>query len=123
MKIVDRLDLLNGWNRLWLVATFCLCFIAFIIFLGDPAIYDSTSLIGSDADQWLASNRAEWGWRCIPGTFHVEINAWSPVSFRCYSMFIDGVPAIFGSLFVGLVSYLVLRIIQWVARGFLSGRP
>jgi hypothetical protein len=121
MKIVDRLDRLNGWIRIWLILTIGLSLAAFVVFLGEPAIYDTTNLIGIDAEKWIASNRAEWGSRCIPGTFQARINAWESIGssrFSCYSIFVDGIPALVGALGVALTSCATLKIFQWVLNGF-----
>lgn len=121
MNIAARLNRLRGWERVWLVATAIACLAVFVFFLGDPAIYDSANLVGDAGDIWLAAAHAEWGLRCIPGTFR-ETRELLSVRFSCYSIMRDGLPALVGAIGVGMASFGALKIARWIAIGFATER-
>jgi hypothetical protein len=121
---------LHGWERLWLVVTVVIAAVLFPYFLGERAIYDTvvapydtwnSAWMNGPAREWLLDQKAEWGSRCIPGTWSESLRL-KEASFDCYSIAIDGGGALLGAVGVIFVSYVAMTVTRWVLRGFKKPR-
>lgn len=118
-----HLNKFSGWQRVSLVASGVVFVGAFIVFLGDPEIYDAANLGGSEGQAWLSNQKSEWWWRCLPGTWSATSSVIGYTArFSCHSTVLDGIPAALGALTVTLAFNVVILIGRWVAKGFADGK-
>lgn len=83
---------------------------------------DNWSARVAEANNWLAAMRAEWGGRCMPGKIHMDVSLLLTARFSCYSIFVDGIPALLGALGVAMSSYVLLAVVRWITIGFVQHR-